>query len=222
MCIPDIMFHNGLKENNMKLIRDLGIKLTPNGKRKRTFGLYQCPTCHNEFELEKGREGEQCYSCSRGHNKTHGLAGTRQYNIWNKIIQRTTNPNNKNYEQYKDKTPPSKWFTFNGFWEDMKSGYADNLSIDRRDNSKPYSKGNCRWTTNAVQAQNVALLQSNNTTGYRGIRQAKSGKWVARINHNGKLVHIGTFETKELGAKAYDDYVVKNALLQPLNFKRSA
>jgi hypothetical protein len=47
-----------------------------------------------------------------------------------------------------------KWETFSGFYEDMKDGYADNLSIDRIENSKGYSKSNCRWSTKRVQVLN--------------------------------------------------------------------
>jgi hypothetical protein len=41
----------------------------------------------------------------------------------------------------------------------MKDGYADDLSLDRIDVNKNYSKDNCRWVDN--------LVQSNNTTRNR-------------------------------------------------------
>ncbi len=35
------------------------------------------------------------------------------------------------------------------------NGYADTLSIDRKDNYKPYGPDNCRWTNSDIQANNT-------------------------------------------------------------------
>ncbi len=220
MYKPDIMFHMFYKGNKMRLIKDLGMKPTPNGKHKRRYGLYECPTCKGEFEVKTTHVGKECYKCSRTNRTTHGMTNTAPYRSWANMLTRTTNKNGRDYEFYKDKVPPKRWFTFALFWEDMKDSYAEGLSIDRIDNDKGYSKDNCRWATREVQTRNTRLLRCTNTSGYRGVNRVVSGKFVARINHDGKLRHIGTFSTDVLAAEAYDNYVLDNNLEHTINNKR--
>jgi hypothetical protein len=56
----------------------------------------------------------------------------------------------------------SEWLEYQNFkdWA-LSSGYADNLSIDRIDNSKGYHPDNCRWATNAEQQQNRGVTKFN-------------------------------------------------------------
>lgn len=72
--------------------------------------------------------------------------------------QRCTNPKHPQYRRYggrgitvceewlKDPRPFIEW--------GMAHGYAKGLEIDRRDNDKGYSSGNCRFVTEPVQASN--------------------------------------------------------------------
>lgn len=89
--------------------------------------------------------------------KKHGMNGTRLYRIWSNMIQRCSNPKNDAYplygakgikvcDEWKDFATFSNWATEND--------YADNLSIDRIDNSKGYAPENCRWATAQEQTDN--------------------------------------------------------------------
>jgi len=64
----------------------------------------------------------------------------------------------------------------------------------------------------------VSRKRRNNTSGYIGVTYVpKNGKWVSKINHNGKSKHIGYYTTKEDAARAYNDYATKFNLTKELN-----
>ena len=86
---------------------------------------------------------------------THGKSGIKEYSVWDAMIQRCTNVNHKNYHNYGGRgiTVCDRWKKFEHFYEDM--GEANGLSLDRVDNDKGYSRDNCRWATQKVQANNM-------------------------------------------------------------------
>jgi hypothetical protein len=51
-----------------------------------------------------------------------------------------------------------------------------------------------------------SVVPAHNTSGYRGVTLEKStGRWYAHIREPGKgQMHLGTFDTKEIAARAYD------------------
>lgn len=53
-----------------------------------------------------------------------------------------------------------EWKTFEPFmtWA-TSSGYADDLTIERVDNSKGYDPGNCTWATSTRQARNRSIVR---------------------------------------------------------------
>lgn len=87
---------------------------------------------------------------------------TRAYNIWRGIRQRCHNPECRDYPAYGARgiTICQQWATFEGFLADMGEP-PEGVSLDRRDNDKEYSKGNCRWAT--------PLQQNNNMRSNRNI-----------------------------------------------------
>lgn len=138
----------------MKLIKYTGKRVTiskAGNKRTRQYAMFMCPKCKTEHEkeLHNGKRIDTCGSkeCQKSRSFRHGYSKTRLYHIWNNVISRCYNPNNKAYKYYGGigiRTPES-WKTFKGFFNDMGFSYTEGLSIDRIDKSKDYSKKNCQW-----------------------------------------------------------------------------
>ena len=75
------------------------------------------------------------------------------------------------------------------------SGYEENLTLDRIDNSKPYNPENCRWVDYYIQEQNKGI-SINNTTGVKGIDK-RPYSYRAAIQRNGERKYLGCFKTLE-------------------------
>lgn len=91
-----------------------------------------------------------------GYRKSHGMKGTRIYRTWCGMKTRCLNPNHPRYKDYGGRgiTICKKWLSFDGFYDDMKEGYSDELTLDRIDNNKGYYKDNCKWSTTFEQMNN--------------------------------------------------------------------
>lgn len=111
------------------------------------------------------RKGETvscgCYQreATTAANRTHGQSGTRMYRIWKNMLQRATNPSNRDYAKYGGSghgLDDPRWRQFENFAADMADGYRNDLTLDRIDGTKGYSKANCRWATYATQNRNTS------------------------------------------------------------------
>lgn len=106
------------------------------------------------------RNNSKSCGCSReciGERTTkHGMTETRMFKIWTGVRKRCTNPKCKSYHNYGGRgiTISPKWDNFINFYNDMKEGYADDLSLDRIDHNGNYEPGNCRWATQKTQNRN--------------------------------------------------------------------
>ena len=135
-------------------------------------------------------------------NLIHGLSKSRQYYIWRSMKQRVENPKRKDYPHYGGRGilyDPS-WAEFMCFWEDMKEGYADNLTLDRKDPNKNYCKDNCRWIPMDEQARGHRK-HPKNKSGITGVSyRADQDCWRACwCDGHGKR-HEKSFYCKSLGS----------------------
>lgn len=103
--------------------------------------------------------------------RKHGMTNTRMFKIWTGIRKRCTNPKCKSYPIYGGRgiSISYKWDKFIDFYNDMKHGYADNLSLDRINPNGNYEPENCRWATPKIQNRNrrnnhlISLNNQNKT-----------------------------------------------------------
>lgn len=92
-------------------------------------------------------------------NTTHGMSDTHNmYRIWSGMKTRCNTKTAKDYYRYGARGIKvcDRWLnSFENFVEDM-APRPDGLSLDRIDNTKGYSKENCRWATGKEQCRNTS------------------------------------------------------------------
>jgi hypothetical protein len=83
---------------------------------------------------------------------------------------------------------------------------VDHVNRDGLDNRK----SNLRDGSNGVNAFNQKV-RSDNTTGFRGVKlRGDTGRYSACIKINGKVHHLGCFDTAEGANEAYQSFYRKN------------
>lgn len=65
------------------------------------------------------------------------------------------------------------------------------------------TRSNLRHADKSQNGANRKVIQSNNTSGYKGITRRKN-RWLAQIGVHGKKMHLGSFLTREEAAEAYN------------------
>lgn len=89
----------------------------------------------------------------------HGLKGTPEYNAWVNMRQRCNNPQRHDVKYYAGITICTEWDNPVTFVADMGLRPSVNHQLDRINNTKGYSKENCRWVEKAPQMQNTRIAK---------------------------------------------------------------
>lgn len=167
--MPAALDLTGHKYNRLTVIRQL-----PTEKYGVLRWLCRCD-CGNTVEtITSYLRHNEVKSCGclreevirRSKNKTHGHTVNREhrtktYTAWRSMKQRCLYKKDISYPNYGGKgvTIDSSWInSFETFLLDM-GECPPNGSLDRIDNSKGYSRSNCRWTTITEQNRNKRNLR---------------------------------------------------------------
>lgn len=148
----------GFTFHYLTVLKDIG--RTSNGTI-----VYQCQcSCGNMTNVNAnslrrgGIKSCGCFLVTNAKNMftSHGMSKTRVYKIWVGMIERCTKAGNKNFKKYGAKGIKvcDEWLLFDRFYKDMRDGYDDCLTLERKDNKGNYEKSNCKWATYKEQADN--------------------------------------------------------------------
>lgn len=141
--------------------------------------------------------------------RSHGRYKTPEYRAWAAMIQRCSNPNNPQFQDYGGRgiTVCSRWKSFAAFYEDMGDRPSRSHTLERVANGGNYQPGNCCWETRSAQARN-----------------RRSNTWVT---HNGESLILNDWARRYAIAKStvYQrikrGWPISRALTEPVR-KRSA
>lgn len=169
--VKDDLTGQRIEGTMLVVIKQVEDYITPSTGKHIARWLVQCDCGSKPFEinginLKYGRtkscgclRREQLIARNKEIKVTHGLVGTRIYNIWRGMIRRCYFPGLKAYANY-----GGRGIKVCDEWKDsvatfyewaINNGYQDNLTIDRINNDGNYEPSNCRWTTYKIQGNNT-------------------------------------------------------------------
>lgn len=182
--------------------------------------------CGNEIVLgtshligNKNRRSNRSCGCKQKVQKGNSMRYPDLYARWADIIDRCYKPKRQNYTRFGAKgiTVCDGWKnSFDAFlkWS-LENGYDPQLSLSRKDKTKPYEPDNCEWVTRYEQHENKSIM-SNNKSGYPGVCSHGNNKYRAYISRKGKRVYLGLFDTVEEAVRAREsaeEYYKKYGML---------
>lgn len=146
----------------------------------------------------------------------HVFSKTRLRQTWYDMKRRCYDTSRKRYEYYGGKgiTVCEEWKnSFIAFrkWA-LSNGYQDGLQIDRIDSNGNYCPENCRWVTphqNKMNKTSNTGISRYKGVGLSHINQDGQKRWRAYIRFKGVRTHLGTFNSEEKAALAYNKKAVE-------------
>lgn len=149
-----------------------------NGTSSDKQALWECKCDCGKVHFVRGRDlrsghtktcGCKSHELTNAAKITHGQSDSRVYGIWRAMRSRCYLPSVKEYKNYGGRgiTVCDEWRNdFQAFYDwAMANGYAEDLTIERKDVNGNYEPSNCRWVTNKEQQNNK---RNNHLLEYNG------------------------------------------------------
>lgn len=216
MFVAEAVNWDGFETEFVKVMKTLEKRTKSNKKQAECL----CKSCGTVFVAVianvKSLVTKNC-GCVRRYKLTkHGMHKSRIYQCWANMKHRCNN----DVCDYGRIKYSSRWELFENFYEDMKEGYSDVLTLDRIDNDGDYCKENCRWADTTTQMLNRRKPKSNTSSKYRNVTKHSNNCFSAKITYKYVTHVVGYYKTEVDAAKAVDDYIIKNNLPHKLNFNQ--
>lgn len=182
---PPFMDLTRQRYGRLTVIRE--VERSPAGRR---CWLCQCECGNmNTVQTSNLRSGEvRSCGCLHGHgHQTHGMSDSPEYKIWQKMIDRCVNPNNKDFSLYDGRgiKVSSEWQgSFESFYHHIGPRPSIVHSIDRIDTNGNYEIGNVRWADTKTQCRN---RRNNHRIVFRGENLCIS-EWAERFHLKDRVV----------------------------------
>jgi len=145
----------GAQYGSLRVLKELPKRVYPCGRSHR---MYMCEcVCGNTYSISQANLRSGAITHCGCASPRHGGYGTRLYSVWRGMVQRCTVPGFSQYKNYGARgiCLYSPWLDFKTFraWAET-NGYADSLTLERKDNDGNYTPSNCVWIPLAEQAKN--------------------------------------------------------------------
>lgn len=142
------------------------------------------------------------------YRKTHGMSGTKIYNIWTDMRRRCNNENRNDYKNYGCKNIhycdcTDDFQNFYNYVSELPNFGENGYTLDRIDNNGLYCicKHNLRWADRITQNHNKGARHDSKTR-YSGVQILPSGRFRVTITSNYKTINLGCYGTLEEAIEA--------------------
>lgn len=131
------------KRSKWLVVCDCGIRKEVLGESLRSGSTKSCGCLRRELVISK--------------NTRHGLSHTKEYRIWQTMLDRCNNEFSGSFKNYGGRGIKvcNRWLSFESFISDVGKCPGNGYSLDRIDNNGDYEPTNVRWATQSEQSRNT-------------------------------------------------------------------